>query len=126
MMALKKMIVLACMASAFGAIAQTAPVDVPPKDPAAKKEWEKKHPRRDQVNDRIARQNAAIKKDVKAGTLTPEQAAGLHAQEKQVRAEEKQMASPNNGHITAEEQKALNKELNDLRKEIPKAAKPAQ
>ena len=44
----------------------------------AETRWEKNHPRRDQVNDRLARQNARIKQEVKEGDLTKSQAAALH------------------------------------------------
>jgi hypothetical protein len=82
--------------------------------------WEKKHPRRDQVNDRLARQNARIHKEVKEGDMTKSQAVALHQQDHQIRQEEKDMASQNNGHITKEEQKVLNQQENSVSKEIGK------
>src|ERR1017187_1856956 len=61
--------------------------------------WQKDHPRREQVNNRLANQNARIHQDVKNGTLTKGQAAALHQQDHQVRQEERAMASQNGSHI---------------------------
>jgi hypothetical protein len=84
----------------------------------AETRWEKNHPRRDQVNDRLAHQDARIHHEVKEGDLTHAQAAGLHAQDHAIRTEERAMASQHNGHITKHEQKALNKQENAVSKEI--------
>jgi hypothetical protein len=81
--------------------------------------WQKTHPRREQVNNRLANQNARIHQDVKAGTLTKSQAAALHHQDHQVRQEEREMASQNGGHITKSEQKVLNQQENSISREIP-------
>jgi hypothetical protein len=82
--------------------------------------WEKTHPRRDQVNDRLERQNARIHGEVKEGDLTKVQAAKLHRQDHQIRTEERLMASQNGGHITKSEQKTLNQQENAVSKEIGK------
>jgi hypothetical protein len=89
---------------------------------AADKEttWEKNHPRRDQVNDRLAHQNKRIHNEVKEGDLTKAQAANLHKQDRQIRQEERDMASQNGGHITKSEQKVLNQQENAVSKEIGK------
>jgi Spy/CpxP family protein refolding chaperone len=83
-------------------------------------QWEKNHPRRDQVNDRLARQNARIHHEVKEGDLTKAQAAKLHKDDRQIRGEERAMASQNGGHITKTEQKALNQQENAVSKQIGK------
>jgi len=80
--------------------------------------WEKDHPRRDQVNDRLAKQNKRIHKEVKQGDLTKQQAASLHKQDGQIRQEERDMASQNGGHITAQEQKTLNQQENTVSQAI--------
>jgi len=82
--------------------------------------WQQNHPRREQVNNRLANQNKRIRNDVKNGTLTKAQAAQLHTQDRQVRQEERDMASQNGGHITKSEQKVLNQQENGISKEIPK------
>jgi len=81
--------------------------------------WQKNHPRREQVNNRLANQNSRIHQDVKNGTMTRGQAAALHHQDHQVRQEERAMASQNGGHITKSEQKVLNQQENAISREIP-------
>jgi hypothetical protein len=92
--------------ASFGALAQT--------------QWEKDHPRRDQVNDRLERQNKRINQEVKEGDLTKAQARKLHKADRQIRKEERAMASQNRGHITKEEQKVLNQQENAVSKKIGK------
>lgn len=82
--------------------------------------WEKHHPRRDQVNDRLEKQNKRINHEVKEGELTKKQASELHKDDRQIRQEERDMASQNKGHITKEEQKTLNQQENQVSKEIGK------
>ena len=86
----------------------------------AETQWEKNHPRRDQVNDRLEHQNKRINKEVKEGELTKQQAAGLHKEDHQIRQEERDMASQNGGHITKQEQKTLNQQENAVSKQIGK------
>jgi hypothetical protein len=88
-------------------------------DAAGETTWQKDHPRRTEVNQRLNNQNNRIHQDVKDGTMTKGQAAAAHAQDHQVRQEERDMASQNNGHITKTEQKALNQQENGISKEIP-------
>ena len=66
---------------------------------AADSQWATDHPRRDQVNDRLANQNQRINKEVKEGEITKGQAAKLHHEDHQIRKEERLMASQNGGHI---------------------------
>ena len=82
--------------------------------------WQKNHPRREQVNQRLAHQNARIKTEVKEGDLTKSQAAGLHKDDRQIRREERLMASQNGGHVTKQEQKTLNQQENAVSKQIGK------
>lgn len=86
---------------------------------AAETTWQKNHPRRTQVNSRLANQNKRIHQDVKNGTLTKGQAAALHKDDHQVRQEERDMASQNGSHITTSEQKTLNQQENAISKDIP-------
>jgi methionine-rich copper-binding protein CopC len=73
----------------------------------AETQWEKNHPRRDQVNDRLANQDKRIHQEVKEGEMSKAKAARLHKEDRQVRKEERVMASQNGGHITKQEQKNL-------------------
>jgi len=81
--------------------------------------WEKEHPRRAEVNGRLAHQDKRINKDVKEGKLTPAQAHQLHKEDRQIRHEERAMASQNGGHITKQEQRVLNRQENAVSKQIP-------
>jgi len=81
--------------------------------------WQKNHPRREQVNNRLANQNARIHADVKNGTLTKGQAAALHHDDHQIRQEERDMASQNGSHITRGEQAVLNHQENAVSSQIP-------
>ena len=82
--------------------------------------WQKAHPRREQVNERLKHQNARIKTEVKEGELTKAQGAALHKEDHQIRTEERLMASQNHGHITKQEQKTLNAQENAVSKQIGK------
>ena len=80
--------------------------------------WETAHPRRDQVNDRLATQNQRIHQQVREDELTKAQAVRLRRQDRQVRTEERLMASQTGGHITQREQVALNQQENRISKRI--------
>lgn len=86
----------------------------------AETQWEKNHPRRDQVNDRLANQDKRIHQEVKEGEMSKAKAARLHKEDRQVRKEERVMASQNGGHITKKEQKTLNHQENAISKQIGK------
>ena len=82
--------------------------------------WEKNHPRRDQVNDRLANQNKRIRNEVAEGEMSKAKAARLHREDRQIRREERLMASQNGGHITKQEQKTLNQQENAVSRQIGK------
>jgi len=86
----------------------------------AETQWEKEHPRRDQVNDRLANQDKRIHQERKEGEITKGQAKQLHREDHAIRKEERTMASTNNGHITKAEQRALNQQENQVSKQIGK------
>jgi hypothetical protein len=106
----KRFLMLAVTIAVLSAVAGTASADTT---------WQKNHPRREQVNNRLNNQNKRIHNDVKNGTLTKSQAASLHKDDHQVRQEERDMASQNGGHITKSEQKVLNQQENGISKQIP-------
>lgn len=83
-------------------------------------QWQKDHPRREQVNGRLANQNKRINKEVKEGELTKKQASTLHKDDKKIRKEERLMASQDGGHITKSEQVSLNQQENAVSKKIGK------
>lgn len=87
---------------------------------AADTQFEKNHPRRDQVNDRLENQNQRIRTAVKEGKITKAEGRRLHRQDRKIRKEERLMASQHNGHITKTEQKVLNQQENAVSRQIGK------
>jgi hypothetical protein len=84
----------------------------------AETQWEQTHPRREQVNDRLANQSKRIKTEVAQGEMSKGQAAKLHKADHQIRGEERAMASQNNGHISKQEQRTLNRQENAVSRKI--------
>jgi hypothetical protein len=87
---------------------------------ADESQWQKDHPRRTEVNKRLANQNRRIHNEVKSGQINKAQAAQLHQEDHSIRQEERSMASTNNGHITKTEQRALNQQENQVSGQIGK------
>ena len=104
---------VAIVSLSLGGLATSALADTDTK-------WQKNHPRREQVNNRLANQNKRINKELKEGEITKAQAAKLHREDRAIRREERTMASTNRGHITKAEQKALNQQENQVSKQIGK------
>lgn len=80
--------------------------------------WEQQHPRRAQVNERLENQNRRIRQEVREGEMSHAQAARLHREDRQIRQEERLMASQNGGHITRQEQRTLNQQENAVSRQI--------
>jgi hypothetical protein len=87
---------------------------------AADKDWKADHPRRAEVNQRLNNQDKRIHQERKEGEITKAQAQTLHKEDRQIRGEERTMASQNGGHITKQEQKSLNQQENSVSKQIGK------
>jgi len=83
-------------------------------------QWQKDHPRRTEVNSRLANQDKRIHQERKEGEITKAQAQKLHSEDHAIRSEERTMASTNNGHITKTEQRALNQQEDQVSKQIGK------
>ena len=84
----------------------------------AETSWERNHPRRDQVNDRLANQSRRINQEYREGEISRGQARVLHREDRQVRREERTMASLDGGHITRADQRALNQQENGISRQI--------
>jgi len=80
--------------------------------------WNQNHPRRAEVNARLANQNWRINQERREGEITAGQARALHAQDRFIRHEERFMARQNGGHITRAEQRSLNQQENAVSREI--------
>ena len=83
-------------------------------------QWQKDHPRRTEVNSRLANQDKRIHQERKEGEITKAQAQKLHSEDHGIRKEERTMASTNHGHITKTEQHALNQQENQVSRQIGK------
>lgn len=81
-------------------------------------EWQEHHPRRVEVNHRLANQDRRINHEMREGDMSPRRAARLHQEERQIRNEERNMAARHNGHITPEEQRRLNRQENRVSRQI--------
>jgi hypothetical protein len=79
---------------------------------SAETQWQASHPRRAEVNNRLANQNRRIHNKVADGQMTKGQAAQLHRDDHQIRQEEQGMAHQNGSHITSAEDRALNQQEN--------------
>jgi hypothetical protein len=84
----------------------------------AESEWDKNHPRREQVNNRLKNQDHRINQERREGEITKGQAQQLHQEDHQIRQEERDMASQNGGHITSGEQRTLNQQENAVSRQI--------
>ncbi len=80
--------------------------------------WQQNHPGRTEVNHRLARQNARIHQEVKEGDLSVQQARALHRDDRQIRTEERLMASQNGSHLTRQEWRTLNSQENGVSRQI--------
>ena len=80
--------------------------------------WAKDHPRRAEVNHRLAHQDQRIDRKVADGQMSHKEAAKLHHEDHQIRQEERDMASQNHGHLTKSEQHTLNQQENLSSKQI--------
>lgn len=85
---------------------------------AKETEWQKNHPRRDEVNHRLDNQDQRIKHDVKDGSMSRNEAKSLHQQDHSIREQERADARADNGHITKHEKTLLNHEENNVSHEI--------
>jgi len=88
-------------------------------------EFARKHPRRNEVNKRVKNQRKRINKDVKNGSLTPDQAKQLKANDTAIKQQEHAEVKANGGYITKDQQKQLNQEENANSKLIHDEAHPA-
>ncbi len=80
--------------------------------------FERAHPRRDQVNDRVQNLNQRIRSERRAGELSPARARRLHAQVHHTRMEQRAMARRNGGYITRAQQARLNRQQNAISRRI--------
>lgn len=95
---------LTLLTAATGASAQTS--------------WQYDHPRRVEVNHRLANQNRRIHAERREGEITGRQAHALHMEDRGIRGQERYFASRHHGHLTKAEQHRLNRQENGLSRQI--------
>jgi len=76
------------------------------------------HRRVNQVNRRETRQQARIGQGVKGGQLTPGETRRLERGEQRLQNNEKKDMAKDNGHLTKQDQRQLNREANRMSKRI--------
>lgn len=108
---MKKILLSAPMFAALALALAAAPL-------RAETKWQENHPRREQVNNRLNRQNRRIDQGSRNGTLSRRQARQLHREDNHMRREERAMARRNGGHITPAEQRRLNRQENRESRQI--------
>ncbi len=106
----KKTILMAVIGTAlsFGTIASASADTV----------WQKDHPRREEVNNRLNNQNRRINQERVEGEISASQARAMHSEDRMVRTQERFDARFNDGHITKAEQRALNQDENGISRQI--------
>jgi hypothetical protein len=113
MHSIRTVLMAGVVAATLGALAAPAFADTDT-------QWQKDHPRREQVNNRLKNQNKRIKQERREGEISKAQAQQLHREDHAIRQEERTMASTNGGHLTKAEQKSLNQQENQVSKQIGK------
>src|SRR5262245_55410792 len=81
-------------------------------------DWAANHPRRVEVNQRLANQNARIRAGVRDGQLSYAQARQPRREDRAIRSEERAFAAIHHGHITPGEQRLLNRQENAVSRQI--------
>lgn len=76
------------------------------------------HPRVNEVNAREKNQQNRIANGVKSGQLTPKETAKVERQQQHIVHQEKKDMAKDNGHLTKQDQKQLNREQNRASKNI--------
>ncbi len=84
--------------------------------------WTEHHPRRVEVNHRLAHQDRRINHDLAEGKITGRQAARLHREDRVVRADERFDARFDHSHLTRADQRSLNQDENGVSRQIQRDA----
>ena len=84
--------------------------------------WAQNHPRRVEVNHRLANQDMRINRNLREGKITVREAARLHHDDRMIRREERRDARHDGGHITKFEQAKLNRQESGVSGKIYRAA----
>ena len=80
--------------------------------------WDKVHPRRDEVIDRLHNQDRRIDDKVAQGHMPLDKAHRLHEEDNRIYYEEQNMAALDGGHLTRPDLIALNQQLDAVSRQI--------
>jgi hypothetical protein len=103
----------ALMIALFGTAGALATAGAASADP-----WDLHHPRRAEVNHRLAMQDMRINHDYRNGRISLRQAHYLHAEDRMIRHQERIDARFDRTHITRAGQRALNQNENGVSRQI--------
>jgi hypothetical protein len=106
----KTKIIFAALALAFAGLGATAA--------SADTQFQANHPRRAEINARLAHENHRIARELRAGLISPHRAHVLHREVRSIRMQERAFAAAQHGHITRHQQRLLNREANVVRAQI--------
>jgi len=81
-------------------------------------QWQRNHPARTEVNQRIRRQDRRINQGLRHGQLNGAEAQQLRNEDRSIYDQEIQDANANHGHITGSERRQLNREENAESRQI--------
>jgi len=76
------------------------------------------HPRVNEINQRELNQQERIANGLKTGTMTPRQAGQVEHKEAQIMRQERRDMRADGGHLTRQDQRQLNRELNRTSRQI--------
>jgi hypothetical protein len=108
-MQFKRALMIALFGTA-GALVTASAASANPRD------WH--HPRRAEVNHRLATQDMRINRDYRHGRISLRQAHYLHVEDRTVRHQERFDVRFDRGHITRADQRALNRDENGVSRQI--------
>ena len=118
--------ILVALSSSLALIALASPALAGnPGNPTGEK-FDREHPRRGEVNQRVKNQRARINEGEKNGTLSKQQGNHLKANDRAIKEQEHADVKANGGHLTKGEQKQLNQEENSNSRMIHDEKHPAQ
>ena len=106
----KKNVLLAAMALVMAGAAVTSA--------SAETRFDQNHPRRAEVNARLAHENHRITTERREGEISKVKAMRLHRKAHLIRVRERHMAVRHGGHITRAEKLRLNREENHLGRHV--------
>ena len=108
-MNIKRSILMAAASAAF-VLCGVAAADAGP--------WQWHHPRRVEVNHRLAHQDFRINRAEREGRISPREAWRLHREDRGIRREERFASRFGNSHISRAEQRSLNQQENGVSRQI--------